>query len=425
MFNSLIIALGKAFSKTSNLLNLGSGSTWPGHIALKINDKFIRQIVRKNKAKIVLIAGTNGKTTTSKLIQEILTKNGYKVFRNKSGANLINGIASTLIQSSSLSGNIDKSFGIFEIDENSLPQVLTELSPNYLILLDLFRDQLDRYGEIDSIAKKWRDAIKDLDKKTTLIVNADDPLIAYLGNKINAKVKYFGLRESGTNIVQHASDSVYCPKCGTKLEYKTIFFSHLGDWYCPNCKLKRPEINMFSIKKYPLLGTYNKYNTLAAVLTSESIGLNQEKINKALTGFKPAFGRQETSSYKGKNVQIFLSKNPTSFNQSFKTVILDGAKNILIVLNDKIPDGRDVSWIWDFDLEGITGKNITVSGDRTFDLALRLKYEGVENFVLEPNLKKAINSAIEKTPENEMLYILPTYSAMLETRKIITGRKIL
>ena len=425
MLNSLIIGFGKAFSKTSNLLNLGNGSTWPGHIALKLNNKFIRNIVDKNELKIIIIAGTNGKTTTSKLIEQILGKSNQKVMRNISGANLLNGLASSLIENSNLTGKIKKNYAIFEIDENSLPQVLKETTPDYLVLLDLFRDQLDRYGEIDSIAKKWRESIKDLGKDTTIIANADDPLVAFLGSGIKAKVKYFGLEEKGSNIIQHASDSVYCPKCGSKLSYETIFFSHLGIWRCSNCKLKRPALNISSFDNYPLLGTYNKYNTLAAIMVAKEIGIKENEISNALLKFKPAFGRQEIAEYNGKKIQFFLSKNPTSFNQSLKTVLENGARSFLIVLNDRVPDGHDVSWIWDFDLEKMKDKNITVSGDRSFDLALRMKYEGLKNYAIEPNLKLAVELAIEKTGKDETLYILPTYSAMLEIRKIVTGKKIL
>ncbi len=426
MLNSLIILIGKAFVKLSVTLNLGSGSTWPGHVALKLNNNFIQEMSNINRVKIILVVGTNGKTTTGRLIQEILTKNNIRVFQNNSGANLLNGIASTLIQEARINKKIKSEFAIFEIDENSLPLVLNEISPDYLVILNLFRDQLDRYGEIDTIAKKWKESISKLDNHTKLILNADDPLIAFLGDNTNLETKYFGLNEENSDQNQHASDSAYCPNCGTKLAYEATYFSHLGRWKCLSCNFSRPKITNFKDLSYPLLGTYNKYNTLAAALTTESIGLNLDKINLALKEFKPAFGRQEISEYKNKKVQFFLSKNPTSFNQSLCTALENGAKNFLIILNDRIPDGKDVSWIWDFDINGIKNKNITLSGDRVFDLALRLKYEGFkEEFSIKTNLKQAINFAIEKTKENETLYVLPTYSAMLEARKIITGRKIL
>lgn len=418
--------IGKLISSVSRLFNLGHGSTWPGHVALSLNPKFIQQILNKSRTKIVLIAGTNGKTTTGKLIRTILEKVGYSVFQNESGANLLNGIASAIILNSK-NGKLTSDFAIFEVDENILPLALKEIMPDYLIILNLFRDQLDRYGEVNTIAKKWQDSVKILSQKTTLILNADDPQIAYLGKNTYAKTLYFGLNDTSLHqkTYQHAVDSVYCLNCGNKLTYKTIYFSHLGDWECNNCSLARPGLTGMS-PFFPLTGVYNQYNTFAAVLTCTTIGIDEKIIDSALQNFSPAFGRQEIIEISGKKVQLFLSKNPTSFNESLRTVRDLGAKNLLLVLNDRIPDGRDVSWIWDVDFEEYIGKidHISVSGDRAYDMALRIKY-AESLFHVDDNLEKLIHQALEKTPENDTLYILPTYSAMLEVRKILTGKKIL
>jgi len=430
MLNFFLINSGKFISFVSRFLNLGSGSTWPGEIALSINPNFIKKSIEKNNLKIILIAGTNGKTTTALLLQSILSNNGYNVFQNTAGANLLNGIASSLISNSDLSGKINKDFAIFEIDENTLPLILKEISnPNFIIILNLFRDQLDRYGEVNTIAKKWKDALKHLDEKTTLILNADDPQVAFLGNILKAKVLYFGLNPTGNrnDKIQHASDSTYCPKCQTKLNYNSTYFSHLGDWNCAKCGYSHPKITFTSFSFYPLLGVYNRYNTNAAVLLAKDLRLNDEKISSALKNFKPAFGRQEILIFNSKQVQIFLSKNPTGLNESLKTIVNLKAENLLLVLNDRIPDGRDVSWIWDVDFENFATvfKNIMISGDRVFDMGLRLKYAGFKNFQTEENLTKAVNVALGKTAKDEVLYIFPTYSAMLEVRKILTGKKIL
>ncbi len=389
---------------------------------------------RSSKVKIILVAGTNGKTTTSKLIRTILEENGYKVAHNEGGANLLNGIASALIQNASVTRKLNFDYAIFEIDENTLPLALSELTPDFLVILNLFRDQLDRYGEINIIAEKWRNAIERLPKTTSLLLNADDPQIAYLSQNTKAKVSYFGIENKNSSANQNAADSILCPKCSSKLEFKTVFFSHLGDWGCKNCGLKRPKPDMSSFSKYPLEGIYNQYNTNAAVLVAKLNNINNLAIQQSFESFSPAFGRQEKLNIEGKAVQIFLSKNPTSFNESLRTVVELGGKNILFVLNDKIPDGRDVSWIWDTNLEEFLSqfKSITVSGDRTFDMALRVKYAnsselGIKNYELriKEKLKNAISLALEATPQNETLYILPTYSAMLEVRKILTGKKIL
>ena len=391
MINFFLVLLGKNISNFSELFNLGSGSTWPGHIALSINPHFIQDILKKNKTKVILIAGTNGKTTTAKLIQIILEKDGKKVFRNESGANLLNGIASSMLLRSSILCKLNFDFAIFEMDENNLPDAISATNPSTILLLDLFRDQLDRYGEIDSIVKKWKDSLQKLDSKTILILNADDPEVAFIGKNLNTNTFYFGLDDAkiAKTSLQHAVDSIYCPNCGEKLTFKKVYLSHLGDWECPNCKEKKPQIFLEKAPFYPLNGVYNRYNTHAALLAARTLQIPDSTINDALKDFKPAFGRQEKLTIESKKVQIFLSKNPTSFNESLRTInelacpqrqqagLLGGrgAKNLLIVLNNRIPDGRDVSWIWDADVEGLDDNlNITISGDRAYDMGLRLKY---------------------------------------------------
>jgi UDP-N-acetylmuramyl tripeptide synthase len=353
------------------------------------------------------------------------------VIQNNSGANLLNGIASTLLLQTDSSGTLDADYAIFEVDENALPKLLKEITPNTLILLNLFRDQLDRYGEVNSIVSHWKKALENLPSTTTLILNADDPEIAYLGHKTKAKVLYFGLddKKLALTTFQHASDSLYCPKCQEKLTYITRYFSHLGEWSCPQCNLKRPSLDLSTYSLYPLSGIYNRYNTHAAVLFLKEKGFSQKQIEQAFVGFTAAFGRQEVVRYYGKNIQLFLSKNPTSFNQSLRTIQDLKAKYLLIVLNDRTPDGKDVSWIWDVDMEDYTKslQKVYVSGDRVYDMALRLKYAQVskEKMNTYEKLEEAIQDAVIATPKEDTLFILPTYSAMLETRKIITGKKIL
>lgn len=444
MLNLALITFGKLFSKTIQTFNLGNGSTWPGHIALKANKHFVQDVLSRSDLKTIIIAGTNGKTTTTALIRKGLEENGKTVIQNESGANLLNGVASTLLLHAKISVRAQSivplpylpyDVAIFEVDENALPHVLNQMSPDYLLLLNLFRDQLDRYGEVNTIAENWKKSFAKLNKKTTLILNADDPLIASLA--IDSKLRairhapsaiYFGLSPSqfSTDKLHHAADSVYCPACGKKLTFKAIAYSHLGDWHCEHCGLKRPSVENQKFTIYPLPGLYNKYNVLAALTVLKQIGLTEDQVEDAFVDFKPAFGRQEIVEYKGKKVQLFLSKNPTSFNQSYTTIKNLGASTLLLVLNDRIPDGKDVSWIWDTDLPELDKfKNILVSGDRSYDMALRLKYEGYKKFQTFENLEEAINEGVKSVDKDETLFILPTYSAMLESRKILTGKKIL
>jgi UDP-N-acetylmuramyl tripeptide synthase len=426
MRNIPLITIGKTISQISKSLNRGNGSTWPGHIALKGNPYFVRDMLAKSNTKIIIVAGTNGKTTTASLIAAGLAKNGKVVLQNESGANLLNGIASTLLLHSNRYGKLPYDFAIFEVDENALPQVLGQVTPDYLVLLNLFRDQLDRYGEINTITKKWEATLQFLPKQTKIILNADDSQIAYLGNEKKAQTLYFGLPGEKTQHTQQAADSTSCPKCGAPLIFEETTFSHLGKWHCNQCGLKRPHVDLNGFQTYPLSGTYNQYNTHAAVLVLKHIGLSDKQIVASLRDFKPAFGRQETITYKNKNVQIFLSKNPTSFNQSFATIKDLKATTLLLVLNDRIPDGRDVSWIWDTDLTGIHHfKQIIIAGDRVYDMALRIKYENYTNFQTYESLEEAIDIGINAITPTETLFILPTYSAMLDARKILTGKKIL
>lgn len=435
MIDIFLVIFGKFIIFVSRFFNLGSGSTWPGHIALTLNKNFIKEVVKRNKhLKIILIAGTNGKTTTGKLIQTILEKASYKVFQNESGANLLNGIASSIVLHSNVLCKINYDYAIFEVDENTLPLVLKELSPNYLILLNLFRDQLDRYGEVNTIANNWRYAIERLLSKTTLILNADDPQIAYLGKNVKQKVLYFGLKDRKITELkhQHASDSTYCPNCNSKLIYNAIYYSHLGDWQCNGCQYKRPKDIFSSFQPSTLVGIYNLYNILAASVVVENLRVRKETTTEALKTFTPAFGRQEKLDITGRKVELFLSKNPTSFNESLRTITNLDAKNALLVLNDRIPDGRDVSWIWDVDFEDYAHQfeHILVSGDRAYDMGLRIKYaEKTQNYIsnvkIYENLNDAIKESLKKLTISKTLYILSTYSAMLEVRRILLGKKIL
>lgn len=429
MINILLILLGKLISSISKIFNLGNGSTWPGHIAISLNKNFIYDLLKNSKTKTIIIIGTNGKTTTTKLLQTILEHSGKKVLINSSGANLTNGIASSLIIKSSFNAKINNDFAIFEVDENAFPDAALCIKPDFIIALNLFRDQLDRYGEIDTISKKWRESIKSL-KDTTLILNSDDPQIAYLGKNKN-NVYYFGLESKGLENItlEHASDSLLCPNCTEKLDFTTYYFSHLGKWSCKYCGFKRPNPDISNFSFYPLLGTYAIYDILASVLLARKLRIGDKNIESALKTFKPAFGRQEVIEIEGKKTQFFLSKNPTSFNESLRSISNLNPKNLLIALNDRIPDGTDISWIWDVDFEKLLEKNtnLYLSGDRVFDLALRIKYAGIsrEKYKIHENINDAIKNGIAETKINDTFYILPTYSAMLDARKFLTGKKIL
>ncbi len=446
IWTKILIVLAKCISLISQTFHFGAGATWPGEIALRFDPHILGKFSQQQK-KIILVAGTNGKTTTVKMIETILTFAGYLVRRNATGANLDNGLVSAFIKDAQWDGGLRSDYFIFEVDEATLPNILKQLTPDILVLTNLFRDQLDRYGEVDTIAEIWQKALTSLPSSVTIIANADDPHLVLVGAKLNASVKYFGLEDASLYLpkMQHATDTIYCPRCSTRLTFGGVYFSHLGKWTCSNCKLTHPQVTVTTNDfPSPIEGVYNRYNTLAASLVARIVGIADEKIKQALKNFTPAFGRMEEIDVDGKRVKILLSKNPTGFNESIRTVLSSKQKgSLLLALNDRIPDGTDVSWIWDVDFENLAEPHgtargttrIVVSGDRCFDLGLRLKYAlQTQNsrfkiqdskFVIEQSLEKAITLSLEKTQQDEILWILPTYSAMLEVRKIITGKKIL
>jgi len=429
---ALIIILSKLILYIGRFLKLGSGSTWPGEIALSLDKDFLKKTFQKNKLKTILIAGTNGKTTTASLIKFFLEKKGLKVIHNREGANLLNGAASTIIKYSDFNGRLRYDVAIFEVDENTLPLIVKEFAPTAVVLNNLFRDQLDRYGEVNTIALKWQKALKNL-KNTKFFINADDPLLYYISRSFSGKVSYFGLDRDlmiGKEI-SHDVDSIYCPSCGKKLRYTKIAFSHLGEFRCPGCSIQSPK-NLFSLKNIQtnLQGKYNLYNINAScLLVEELFSLPEIFIKKNLLDFLPVFGRQEKLVYRNRKITLLLGKNPAGFNQAIDVVLNQSKKvSLLLVLNDRVPDGRDVSWIWDVDFEKVTNLPIFVSGDRCYDMALRLKYcldrPNQNYFSTFENLNVSINQLIDTT-ENEEIFILATYSAMLEVRRILLGRRLL
>ncbi len=437
-----ILALTKSLAFLIRAGRMGHGFTWPGEIALRLNRSFIRSIIEKNPGLVtVVIVGTNGKTTSAKIARHILSKNGYRVIANETGANLKNGVASCLIKNANIFGTIAADAAIFEVDENVLPLLLSDFHPTAIMVLNLFRDQLDRYGEVNTIALKWRDCLQTLTKKTALIMNGNDPLIFHLGKSLdNASVTFFGLekRAMKKRTVPHEADSLYCPECAERLSYHAIAYSHIGDFFCPACGLRPSGIVDFSDTiESPLLGLFNRYNTNAVALMLNTVfGIPLEKIREDIADFGAAFGRQEIIEYRGRKIVIQLSKNPTGFNQSIE--VLEEfdipRKRVLLLLNDRIPDGRDVSWIWDVDFEHLMelADTVVVSGDRAYDMAIRLRYacrnqdgqkktDPPKNVTVAAELGAAIERAVETTPAGEILFILPTYSAMLEARNILTG----
>ena len=375
--------LAKLTNLIINTLKLGAGFTWPGHVALTVYPNLFKNKKVQLPHGFVLISGTNGKTTTSKLISHIFSDSGYKVLTNKSGANLLNGVASVLLLDRDLLGRTKSDIGIFEVDEFTLPLILKTFTPRVLVLLNLSRDQLDRYGEIDIILDRWQESLQKLSGRTSLVLDHTQKKFESLVDAFKGHVFYFD------------NDDDY-------------------------------------LNKTKLVGDFNARNINASFIVATTLGLEKNRILSSLAHFDAAYGRGELIDYRGKSFQLFLAKNPISFNNNLdivleKTVAPD---SLLFVLNDEVRDGRDVSWIYDIKAsklkEACVGKKVFVSGDRCLDFAVRLSYVGVE--VDEDNindkLERILNKMAGDTEVNEAL-VFPNYSAMLQTREIILGRSIL
>ncbi|MBN3909602.1 MAG: Mur ligase family protein [Nostoc sp. NMS1] len=429
------VSVAKSVTFIVRSLRLGAASVLPGSIARRIEPRLLQLLSQQVKNGVILIAGTNGKTTTALLLCTILERKGYRVTHNSTGANLENGLMTALLESTNLLGTLNTDYAILEVDENIVPKVLAPLQPRIILCLNLFRDQLDRYGEVDTISKRWTKVISTLPTETVVIPNADDPTLSNLGQQLPQRVLFFGLNEPEHYLeaIPHAVDSIYCPKCGHSLDYKGVYLSHLGDFTCPKCGFTKSKPTLESNEwSQILVGLYNKYNTLAAATAAIELGVDEATIRDTINNFQAAFGRAEDLVINGKRVRILLSKNPVGTNETIRVVTQSTDKTTLLVLNDRTPDGTDVSWIWDVDTEKLVerGGTLVVSGDRVYDMALRLRYsqkspESNLNLIVEEDLRQAIATALEHTPENETLHILPTYSAMLEVREVLTGRKIL
>jgi len=425
----------------------GGGTAAPGLLALKIYPRLIENLSLKLEDGSVVISGTNGKTTTSRIISSILNEAKIAVIHNRSGSNLERGIASTLIDHTGLTGKIKSKIGLFEVDEAVLPSAIAKIKPKIVILTNLFRDQLDRYGEVDKTRRLWKEALEKLPPTTTVILNTDDPGIAHLGHYLKTKVVYFGIEDEtfGQKELFRSADTKYCATCSTPLTYELVFASHLGKYTCKTCQSERPKpqvwaakIKLLGIEKSEVIvraqkerfnlnfsagGLYNIYNILAAVAAAKALEIDKRVITGGVEKFKTVFGRIEKFQIQGRKILMFLVKNPTGFNEVIRTIFeTTDKKNVLISINDLLADGRDVSWLWDVDFEKLDGKvkNMVTCGIRAKDMSLRLKYAEIDGVTVTEKIKEAIEKIFDQTKKAEEIYFLPTYTAMLETRKILT-----
>jgi len=458
------LALARAVGVLSRLR--GGGTSVPGKVLMRLDPDAIGALGARLSRGSVLVSATNGKTTTAAMAASILQHAGVPLVHNRAGANMAGGVATTLLSATRRHGRMAGDLGLFEVDELWLDEVAAQLRPRFVLLGNLFRDQLDRFGELEAIAESWEHALaaSQSDVSAGLILNADDPLIADLGRELPG-VLYFGVDDDSLALADmaHAADAKHCRRCGAPYVFEAVYLGHLGHYHCPSCGQRRPEpavvasgVTLEGVRgarftlRTPageaevalrLPGLYNIYNAVAAAALATALGIGLETIVAGLQSTRAAFGRAETVTLgldgarngshqqaRSRELRILLIKNPAGANEVLRTLAIEpGEHDLLGVLNDNIADGRDISWIWDADFELLAGRvrRATCSGSRAPELALRLKYAGIDpaRITVQPELSLALREAAADEPEEQTtLYALPTYTAMLALRELLVAR---
>jgi UDP-N-acetylmuramyl tripeptide synthase len=437
------ILAARAVGGLSRLAGAGGGTTLPGKLLWKLDPSAVDRLAARLPLGAALVSATNGKTTTAALAASILAPRA-RLAHNASGANLVSGVASTLLAAN------DAELGLFEVDEGALPEVALRVRPRALCLGNLFRDQLDRYGELELVAERWRAAVGGLPPETALVVNGDDPQVGDLARERPGAL-IFGLddpRQAHPSL-QHAADSKYCLRCGTPYEYAAAYVGHLGDYRCPKCGHARPELHVVAraieleglerasfdlvtsagtaCVRLALPGLYNVYNALAAASLGLALGARLDEVRHGLERAGAAFGRFERIAVGDKRLLMLLIKNPAGANEAIRTLVAGGAPTLAVIaLNDATADGKDVSWIWDVDFEPLLDglERLVATGDRAAELALRFAYAGFDRAAIDvvPRLEEALDRGLAATPPGSELVVLPTYTAMLALRRIVARR---
>jgi UDP-N-acetylmuramyl tripeptide synthase len=461
----LAAAVARIARAASRLLGREGGAL-PGRVLLALSPRALEVLARRGRRsgrRIVLVSATNGKTTTTALLAELLTASGLDVVHNVTGANLRSGIATTLLQSR---GRGDVC--VLETDEATLPRVAPDLQPDVIVLGNLFRDQLDRFGELEVLADRWRETLAQLDPalRCTVVYNADDPLIAATVQPLAVDGRFatsaFGIGSpaSGQAGLPHAADSRFCRACGHPLDYEVSYVGHLGDWSCSSCGLRPDEratvardIELHGLAtttlrveldhgdrevevRLPIPGLYNVYNAVAAIAAGDVLGVDPQTMADSIATAAPAFGRFERIPVPGPNgeqgtITLLLVKNPTGLNEVVRTLVASGVDltATLFALNDGIADGRDTSWIWDADVEPLLERAgaMVVTGERAAEFGLRAAYGGLDpdGVLHEPDLEQAMYRVLERArefTEHGHAYALVTYTAMLRMRALIASQ---
>ncbi len=422
-----VILLGKILKRTT--------TASPGEFALKIYPDLTRDLKKHISKEIIVTCGTNGKTTTNNMLSVALEGKGYKVICNKTGANMLSGVATVYVEAMNIFGKFKADYACFEIDEAYTRVVFDYFTPDVLVVTNLFRDQLDRYGEIDITANLIKDAIAKC-PSLKVVLNGDVPISAQFGLAKNVTPLYYGVYESVLPQDESSKEGKFCPICNNPLAYNYTHYSQLGDFYCNNCGYKRPDIDIaaknvslnfpmsFEVNGTPISvnykGFYNIYNMLAVYGALTCVNESTKDFEKLLKLYKPQTGRMQEFNF-SKPLILSLSKNPAGFNQAISTINTDKRKkDVIIAINDKVSDGRDISWMWDVDFEKVKDENLntlSVCGMRLWDLALRFKYEDITPDLISKDMREIVNTALSSN--SEVVYFIANYTALYEADKVL------
>jgi lipid II isoglutaminyl synthase (glutamine-hydrolysing) len=449
---ALALAAGKGAGAAARLLNVGGGTSFPGAVARRVDPFVLQKVAAASKAGRAVISGSNGKTTTCRMIAALARAAGIGVAQNRSGSNLLQGVTSVAVREAGLRGRIDAQLLLLEVDEAAVRRVAPEVAPDVVLITNIFRDQLDRFGELYAMARLLEASIEALPAHASVVLNGDDPLVASFAPRAPARRLYFGLRAEGVGaeMPEHAADTIRCVRCQHSLAFRRVYVSHLGDYECRACGSRRPDLDIAVTQvqaspdggtdmtaetpagtvqlHVPLPGLHNVYNAAAALAGAFALGvLEPGSARSALASLRPAFGRLEEIKADGRLAVLSFVKNPTSYNTTLRLILQrPGRKHLLAAHSNTVVDGEDFAWLWDVDLEQLVPElgTLVISGTRAEEVALRMKYAGAGRTGMRviPGRQAALDTALALTPPDEPLYILAGYTPMREFRRIMQRR---
>ncbi len=450
---ALAISAGKLAGASGRFFHIGGGTSLPGMIARRIDPNVLKSVVGRSKARKIVITGSNGKTTTARMTAAIAAASGHRVSQNRTGSNLLQGVTSVAVNFANLFGRLDSDVLLFEIDEATIPLAVPEIQPDVVVITNIFRDQLDRYGELYAVAHSLNTMLENLPESATIVLNGNDPQVASFGQHAKAKRLFFGLEttEIGTPVPEQSADIIRCIHCDSDFVYETAYMSHLGLYRCPDCGYTLPPLDIAVTSaslapdgegpshitlrtpqgelklEIPLPGVHNVYNAAAAISATLALDFPTQTIQNGLRNVRPAFGRLEKIQAGDKIIYLSFVKNPTSFNLILRLIAQHaGKKHLLLAASHTVVDGEDFAWLWDVDIEEIAEDilDVVCSGNKSEELAMRLKYAEIssDKITTIPDREAALDAALKHVEPGGTLYIMSGYTPTQELRRIMQKR---